>query len=78
MIKTKCDSRGRIYLRDEIRSKYGRAFIVQEGDESVTLVPVPDDPVEDLAALGMSLPTESPEQIKQRIRRRAVREIARE
>ena len=75
MLKAKCDSKGRLYLREAIRAKYGDAFIVVETSHGLTLLPVPKDPVKDLAELGKALKGQSIREIKNRIRERAKREV---
>ena len=74
MIKTKCDTRGRLYLRETLRSEYGERFVVIEAGPGILLLPVPDDPVEDLAHLGRALRGVTLAQIKERAARRASRE----
>lgn len=74
MIKTKCDTRGRVYLRETLRSTYGENFVVIEAEAGILLLPVPDDPVKDLARLGRPLHGVSVEQIKARIAKRAAKE----
>lgn len=71
MIKTKCDSRGRLYLRDVIRSRFGEEFIVVETKDGVLLLPVPSDPVADLASIGKALSGLSIDEIKKGIAQRA-------
>ena len=75
MLTTKCDSKGRIHLRESLRSKYGEKFLVIEKDSGVVLVPVPSDPVEDLQLIGRALHGHSLKEIKKRIRRRAKKEV---
>ena len=55
MEKTKCDSKGRIYLREAVRSKYGRQFFVLEEPGQIVLRPVPEDPVGDLDNMRKAL-----------------------
>ena len=75
MIETRCDKKGRVYLRQSIRSKYGERFIVVQGPDRMIFFPVPDDPIEDLAKLGKPLRRLSLKSIKKRIRDRAVQEV---
>ncbi len=70
----RCDKKGRIYLREAIRSKYGRRFRVIEGDGELIFLPVPDDPVEALAKLGKILGKVPREEIRKAARRRARKE----
>ena len=75
MIRTRCDTRGRVYLRETLRSKFGEVFIVVEAGQGVLLLPVPKDPLDDLATLGRSLRDVSLAQIKKRAIRRAQEEV---
>ena len=74
MQRAQCDKKGRIYLKEALRSRYGERFVIIETHHGLVFVPVPSDLVADLAELGKQLPTDSIETIKKRIRRRAVRE----
>ena len=73
---SKCDSKGRLYLKEALRSRYGDKFIVVETGDAVTLRPVPDDPVADLQLLGKALKSNSIKTIKKRILTRARKEVA--
>ena len=72
---TKCDRKGRIYLKEALRSRYGDRFIVVEASDELVLLPVPDDPVDDLAELGQKLPTASMKQLRASILARAKTEV---
>lgn len=48
MSKVEVDSHGRIYLPKEIREQYGDTFRIVPYRGELKLVPIPDDPVEDL------------------------------
>lgn len=74
MIKTQCDTRGRIYLRGSIRERLGKAFIVLEVAGGVLLLSVPADPVADLALVGEKLQDHDLAAIKRRIAEKATRE----
>jgi len=75
MLKTICDKKGRIRLSQAIRSKYGEEFIVVEMPGELVLLPVPDDPVNDLQEIGRSLRGLSVEDLKRRIDEEAQREV---
>ena len=77
MITTKCDGKGRIYLREALRAKYGERFLVVEGPNELRLLPRPQDPVADLAEIGRDLPDVKPAMFKASIRRRALAEAVR-
>ena len=74
---TKCDKKGRIHLRESLRSRYGERFMVVEATDELVLLPVPDDPVEDLGELGGKLPNISLQQLRAKILERARREVNR-
>ncbi len=74
MLKVKCDAKGRVYLRERLRMKYGDEFIVVERPDSLVLLRVPKDPVKDLARLGRTLQGFSLKAIRQRVRKRALKE----
>ena len=71
---TKCDSEGRLYLRESIRSRHGVEFVIVETSSGLLLLPVPDDPAADLAELGKKLADLSVKDIKKRLRKRALAE----
>lgn len=74
MQTTRCDSKGRIYLKEAIRSKYGEQFVVVEEPSEIVLRPLPEDPVKDLEELGKDLRGHSIKEVKRRIRERAIKE----
>lgn len=49
---TKCDSKGRLYLKDTIREKYGELFYLVQMPGELLLIPIPKDPIKELAELG--------------------------
>ena len=55
MQETQCDAKGRIYLREKTRARYGKRFVVVEAPDEIILLPIPDDPVADLAEFGKPL-----------------------
>ena len=75
MQKAQCDAKGRIYLREKTRKKYGKKFVVVEAPGELILLPIPDDPVKDLEELGKPLRGLSIKEIKRRIRERAMKEV---
>ena len=76
MLITKCDQKGRIYLREAIRSRYGEKFLVVETADGLILLSLPHDPVADLSDLGQALAGCTLLEARERIRRRAVQEAA--
>ena len=75
MQTAQCDAKGRIYLREKTREKYGERFVVVEAPDEIILLPIPKDPVADLAELGKPLRHLSLRQIKAKIRERAKKEV---
>ncbi len=73
----RCDKKGRIYLKESLRTRYGDRFVAVEALDELVLLPVPDDPVEDLGELGGKLPNISLQQLRARILERARREAKR-
>ena len=73
---TRCDKKGRLYLKESVRSRYGSEFVVVETPREVVLIPVPEDPVKDLEELGKPLAKYSLKALRKRILERA-REEAR-
>lgn len=73
----RCDSKGRLQLWQALRKRYGTRFAIVAAPGRLILIPVPDDPVKDLAELGKPLRGLSIRQIKARIRARAVQEALR-
>lgn len=71
----KCDSKGRVYLKEEIRAKYGREFLILQAPKEIILLPVPENPLKDLEALGKMIPARSLHEIKKKIRSRAMQDV---
>ena len=73
-LTTQCDSKGRLYLRQSTRARYGKRFVIVEAPDEIVLLPVPDDPVKELARLGKPLKRYTIAQLKAAIRKRALEE----
>ena len=56
-----------MYLKQSVRSRYGEKFLVLEVPGEIVLIPVPGDPVEDLARLGKPLKDKSLDALKAQI-----------
>jgi len=76
MIQTRCDSQGRVYLKETLRTRYGDAFVVVESRTRISLLPEPIDVVQDLAEIGRRPNGESLEHPQTAIRDRARKEMA--
>jgi len=75
MKETTCDRKGRVYLRESVRAKYGDKFVLLEAPGELVLLPVPKDPVKDLEELGKPLRHLSLREIRRIIDRRARQEV---
>ena len=64
-----------MYLKQSVRSRDGEKFLVLEVPGEIVLIPVADDPVQDLARLGRPLKDKSLDELKAGIVERAVQEI---
>ncbi len=73
---SKIDEKGRLYLPKRIRRGLKRkVYVVRMGNE-VVIVPIPDDPISELAELGRRLPDKSIKEFKKEIERAALEEIS--
>lgn len=72
---TQCDDRGRVYLGKKIREKYGEKFIILEDKDKLILVPVSNEPIKDLEALGKQLPRKSLKALRKDILKEAKKEV---
>ncbi len=75
MIIAKCDSKGRLYLREAVRKRLGNRFVVVESKDSLTLRSVARDPVKELEKMGEKLRGKSLNEIKRMIREEALKEV---
>ena len=48
--EVRTDERGRVTIPKEVRDRYGEKFRLVELDSGIKLVPIPDDPLEELRA----------------------------
>ena len=48
--EVRTDQRGRVTIPKEVRDRYGEKFRLVELDSGIKLVPIPDDPLEELRA----------------------------
>ncbi|MFW5907167.1 MAG: AbrB/MazE/SpoVT family DNA-binding domain-containing protein [Candidatus Natronoplasma sp.] len=67
------DKKGRLYLSKKIREKYGQKFLQIELEDEISLIPISDDPVEDLRKVTDKLKGKSMEEMKKEIREEALR-----
>jgi hypothetical protein len=72
-----CDPKGRIYLRRDIREKYGQSFVVVPARGELVLMPVPEDALEDFRSLGAPLRGGVVAHLKKHIREEAKRQAGR-
>ncbi len=66
------DKKGRLYLPKETREKYGQKFLEIELEDEIKLIPIPDDPVEDLRKITDKLKGKSIEEMKKGIKEEAL------
>lgn len=71
---TACDRKGRLYLKESLRQRFGAQFIIVESADGLKLLPVSRDPLASLREQGKRLHGRSIDEIKRRIRARAARE----
>jgi len=61
-------------LNKAVRTRYGEKFYILETPDELILLPIPEDPVAELARLGKKLQGYSVEEIKAAIQERAEEE----
>lgn len=67
------DKQGRIYLPKQLKKDLGRKFFAVKINKDIMLVPVPADPVKELARIGKGLPRKSIKKLKKEILEEASR-----
>jgi bifunctional DNA-binding transcriptional regulator/antitoxin component of YhaV-PrlF toxin-antitoxin module len=72
---TSVDERGRLYLPKEVRERYGERFRIVRLHDGIKLLPVPDDPVEDLAEALEPIKEATPADLSEAAEEEAMREI---
>jgi len=75
MQKAQCDKKGRLYLREAVRARYGDRFMLVEAPEELVLIPLPSNSVHALAELGQPVRSHSIAELRTRIRKRAKKEV---
>ncbi len=72
---SKIDEKGRLYLPKKIRRGLkGKVYVVRMGNE-VVIIPIPEDPVSELAEIGRKLPDKPVREFRKEIERAALEEI---
>jgi hypothetical protein len=71
----KCDSKGRIYLKETYRARYGESFIILATPDELVLLPLSSDPLKELEDIGRDIPIRSIRKLRDRIHARARREV---
>jgi len=69
------DKKGRLYLPKDTREKYGERFLEVEMEDEIKLLPIPDDPVEDLRKVTDKLKGKSIEEMKKGIREEIIKNV---
>ncbi len=72
---TICDAKGRLYLKEELRKKYGDRFIAVPAAGEIVLLPVPKDPVKDLQEVAGKARKLSLKRLKKLIRETALYQV---
>ncbi len=75
MTTASVDERGRLYLPKSLREQYGGQFRIVRLYDGITLLPVPEDPVEDLSEALEPLKHLSHEEIDRAIKEEAMAEV---
>mgnify|MGYP001585050807 CR=1 FL=1 len=70
-----CDEKGRLYLHEELRERYGKRFLAVPTPKEILLVPIPRDAVADLREATKKLRGKSLEELKQGIERAARHQV---
>ena len=73
----KCDSKGRLLLRESLRTRYGDRFIAVPAPGEILLIPVPEDPVTDLREAAKRARGLSTRKLKSVIEETASRQVVR-
>ena len=61
------DKQGRIYLPKQFKKDLGRKFFAVKINKDIMLVPVPADPVKELARIGKNMPNKSIKRLRKEI-----------
>ena len=75
MTLTVCDAKGRLYLKEELRRRYGNRFIAVAASGEIVLLPVPKDPVKDLQDVAGKAQKLSLKRLKGLIRETALHQV---
>ena len=75
MQSIKCDAKGRLFLRETLREKYGDRFVAIPSHGRIILLPVPNDPVADLRDASKKLRGKSIRELKRMIEQEARRQV---
>ncbi len=67
MQTVECDAKGRLYLKQSLREKYGRRFVTVPARGEILLIPVPKDAVTDLREATSMLRGKSMRELKMAI-----------
>ncbi len=75
MEQLKCDSKGRLYLKESLRKRYGERFVVVPSTGEILLIPIPKNPVQDLREATKKIRGMSLEQLKALIEKQARKQV---
>lgn len=71
----KLDSKGRLHIPKELRSKLDDKVFLIEIDDGILIIPKPKDPIKTLEEIGRLLPDKSIEEFRREIKEIAEEEI---
>jgi len=72
---TQCDAKGRVYIPKVLQKKLTKEVFIVETPEGILLIPIPDDPVQELERLGEKLPPLTIKQLKEEITKQTLEEM---
>lgn len=70
-----CDAKGRLYLNEKIRTKYGERFVAVPTLSEVLLIPAPKDPVGDLREATTRLRGKSLKALRDAIHQQTLKQV---
>jgi DNA-binding transcriptional regulator/RsmH inhibitor MraZ len=71
---SQCDAKGRVYIPKVYQKKMTKNVFVVETKDGILLIPIPDDPVQELEKLGQKLPSMTIKELKDAILEQATKE----
>jgi DNA-binding transcriptional regulator/RsmH inhibitor MraZ len=72
---TQCDAKGRVYIPKALQKKLTKEVFIVETAEGILIIPIPNDPFQELERLGQKLPAMTIKQLKEEITKQATQEM---